>query len=33
KLLENPCLLQTPLVRNGKCATVGYQPEKWKLWE
>jgi arsenate reductase-like glutaredoxin family protein len=33
KLLENPKLFKTPIVRNGKRATVGYQPETWKQWE
>ncbi|HWS41540.1 MAG TPA: ArsC/Spx/MgsR family protein [Pseudoflavonifractor sp.] len=33
KLLEDPRLLNTPIVRNGKQATVGYQPEVWKTWE
>ena len=33
KLLEYPALLRTPVVRNGKKATVGYQPEVWKTWE
>ena len=33
KLLENPGLLKTPIVRNGKKATVGYCPEIWKAWE
>ena len=33
KLLENQQLLKTPIVRNGKQATVGYQPEVWKTWE
>lgn len=33
KLLENPKLLKTPIVRNGKKATIGYQPEVWKTWE
>lgn len=33
KLLENQQLLKTPIVRNGKQATVGYQPEVWKGWE
>ena len=33
KLLENPKLFRTPIVRNGKKATVGYQPEIWKTWE
>ncbi len=33
KLLEQPKLLRTPIVRNGRQATVGYQPELWKTWE
>ena len=33
KLLENPLLLKTPIVRNGKLATVGYCPDQWKKWE
>lgn len=33
KLLEDPRLLNTPIVRNGKQATVGYQPDVWKNWE
>ena len=33
KLLENQQLLRTPIVRNGKKATVGYTPEVWKTWE
>lgn len=33
KLFEYPELLNTPIVRNGKQATVGYQPEIWKTWE
>lgn len=33
KLLTNPGLFKTPIVRNGKRATVGYQPEVWKTWE
>lgn len=33
KLLENPKMFKTPIVRNGKQATVGYQPEVWKSWE
>lgn len=33
KLLENPKIMKTPIVRNGKKATVGYQPEIWKTWE
>lgn len=33
KLLENPKLLKTPIVRNGRQATVGNCPEIWKSWE
>lgn len=33
KLAEDPRLLRTPIVRNGKKATVGYCPEVWKDWE
>ena len=33
KLLEHPELFQTPIVRNGKEATVGYCPEVWSTWE
>ena len=33
KLLEDPRLLKTPIVRNGKEATVGYCPDVWKGWE
>lgn len=32
KLLDNPRMLRTPIVRNGKQATVGYCPEVWKSW-
>ena len=32
KLLEEPLLFRTPIVRNGKMATVGYVPERWKEW-
>ena len=33
KLLENPAFIKTPVVRNGKSATVGYRPEIWAVWE
>ncbi|OGU85590.1 MAG: ArsC family transcriptional regulator [Stygiobacter sp. RIFOXYC12_FULL_38_8] len=33
ELLADPLLLVTPIVRNGKEATTGYQPEVWKKWE
>lgn len=32
KLLEDPLLLRTPIVRNGPQATLGYQPEVWSQW-
>ena len=32
KILENQQILKTPVVRNGKQATVGYQSEVWKNW-
>lgn len=33
KVLENQQVLKTPIVRNGKQATVGYQPDVWKGWK
>lgn len=33
KILENPQVIKTPVVRNGKQSTVGYAPEVWKKWE
>ncbi|MDR2899389.1 MAG: arsenate reductase family protein [Clostridiales bacterium] len=33
RLLNNPAMFKTPIVRDGKKATVGYQPEIWKDWE
>lgn len=33
KLLETPAMFKTPVVRNGRQATVGYQPDVWKKWE
>ena len=30
KVLENQKVLKTPIVRNGKKATIGYQPEIWR---
>ncbi|SHH39394.1 Arsenate reductase, glutaredoxin family [Clostridium collagenovorans DSM 3089] len=32
-LLKTPKLYKTPIVRNGKSATVGYNPEVWCTWE
>lgn len=33
KVLEDPLLMKTPVVRNGRQATVGYHPETWERWE
>lgn len=32
-LFNNPKLYRAPIVRNGRKATVGFQPEIWKDWE
>ncbi|MCZ2223567.1 MAG: hypothetical protein LC122_08050 [Chitinophagales bacterium] len=32
ELLSDPLLLKTPVVRNEKLVTVGYQPDVWKEW-
>ena len=32
ELLEDSLLLKTPVVRNGRLTSVGYQPEIWKEW-
>ena len=32
KVLENSSVIRTPIVRNGKQSTIGYQPEVWKGW-
>ncbi len=32
ELLNDALLLKTPIVRNGKEVTIGYQPEVWKKW-
>jgi arsenate reductase-like glutaredoxin family protein len=32
ELLEDPLLFKTPVVRNGKEVTVGFEPEVWKRW-
>lgn len=32
-LLNHPELYKTPIVRNGRQATVGYQPDVWGTWE
>ena len=33
KVLENQTLIKQPVVRNGRQATVGYQPDVWKTWQ
>ena len=33
KVFDDPSLMKTPIVRNGKQATVGYCPEIWATWE
>ena len=33
KLFEDPMLMKTPIVRNGRQATVGYRPDIWETWE
>ena len=33
KVFDNPELMKTPVVRNGKQATAGYCPEIWATWE
>lgn len=32
-VLKNPKVINTPIVRNGKLATVGYKPDIWNKWE
>ena len=32
-LLKHPMLLNTPIVRNGPKASVGYCPEIWQGWD
>ena len=33
KVFDDPRLMKTPVVRNGRQATVGYCPEVWETWE
>jgi len=33
KVFDDPSLIRTPIVRNGKLATVGFCPEVWSKWE
>ncbi|MDO4487726.1 MAG: arsenate reductase family protein [Eubacteriales bacterium] len=32
KILENQKVIKTPVVRNGRQATIGYQSDVWKTW-
>ncbi|MCL2235315.1 MAG: ArsC family transcriptional regulator [Defluviitaleaceae bacterium] len=32
RLIDNPGMFKTPIVRNGKLATIGYQPDIWATW-
>lgn len=32
ELLNDPLLFKTPIVRNGRKSTLGYQPDIWKKW-
>ena len=33
KVFDEPALMRTPIVRNGKFVTVGYCPDVWATWE
>ena len=33
RVYDDPTLAKTPIVRDGKLATVGYQPDIWKNWD
>ena len=33
KILENQKILKVPIVRNGKQAAIGYEPDVWKEWK
>jgi len=33
KVFDDPSLIRTPIVRNGKQVTVGYCPEIWSEWK
>jgi arsenate reductase-like glutaredoxin family protein len=32
ELLSDPLLFRTPIVRNGKLSTIGFEPDIWKSW-
>jgi len=33
RLMDNPGMFKAPIVRNGKKATIGYQPDVWAAWD
>ncbi len=33
KVFDDPGIMKTPVVRNGKQVTVGYCPEIWETWK
>lgn len=33
KVFDDPKLMRTPIVRNGKYVTIGYCPDIWATWE
>lgn len=33
KVFDDPALMRTPIVRNGKFVTIGYRPDIWETWE
>ena len=33
KVMENQSLIRQPIVRNGRQATIGYEPDVWKAWQ
>lgn len=33
KVFDDPSLMKTPVVRNGKQATVGFCPDIWDTWK
>jgi Spx/MgsR family transcriptional regulator len=33
ELLKDSMLLRTPIVRNGREATIGYKPDSWREWK
>ena len=33
KVFDDPSLMRTPIVRNGKQVTIGFCPDEWAKWE